>query len=284
MKTFDSRLWSLILCRLLVGAIGLTPAFAQDRTDLMKQATIVFRGTVKAKGDVSFKGVPKSDKTVIVAVDEVIRKPIPVSLTAGQLVTVGVIDPASLSTDGTYVFYTESWIYGSGVAVREMGHEAAARHTEQIAAPLEGQIEQAQQELRERELRLRLDAADLVVVGEVTAVRPWKQHLLASQRPRISEHAPNWQEAVIRVKTALKGQPADHEVVVRFPGSSDIAWSSSPKLTTGQAATFILQKDKVTGVPVAALAGKMVSAHTALRPGDVLPASEAGRIEKLLNR
>jgi hypothetical protein len=121
-------------------------------------------------------------------------------------------------------------------------------------------------------------------VGQVTAVRPWTAASLAPTRPRISEHAPNWQEAVIRVETALKGAPSDREVVVRFPGSWDVAWASAPKFKAGQKGTFILQKDKVTGVPTAALAGRSVNAHTALRPGDVLPAAEAARVRILLQR
>jgi hypothetical protein len=284
MRRHEIKALTIVFVHMFLASTILTSALAQDRQDLMKQASIVFRGTVKAKGEVFFKGVPKSEHTIVVIVDEVIRKPSSISLTRGQQVTVSAITPASLSTDSSYIFYAEGWIYGSAVAVREIGHEAVAKQAEGTAVPIRAQLEQSLQELSDRELRSRLDAADMVVVGEVTSVQPWKQPLFAQQRPRISEHAPNWQEAVIRVKTALKGELADHEVIVRFPGSWDVAWASTPKLKTGQAGTFILQKDKVTGVPVAALAGKTVNAHTALEPGDVLPASEADRVRKLLER
>lgn len=269
---------------LLATAVTLPSSGPQDRTALMKQASIIFRGTVKKKGDVSFKGVPKSDRTIVVMVDEVIQKPSAVSLAKGAQVTVDAIDAAALSVGSSFVFYTEGWIYGSGVAVREIGHEAAPVRTAELAEPMRAQLEQTRKEVSDSELRSRLDAADIVVTGQVTAVHPWNPPSLVAARPRISEHAANWQEAVIRVETALKGAPADHEVVVRFPGSWDIAWASTPKLQSGQSGTFILQKDKITGVPRAALAGRSVDAHTAMKPGDVLPISEAQRVRALLRK
>ncbi len=269
---------------LLAVGVLLPSSGAQDRATLMKQASIIFRGTVKKKGDVSFKGVPKSDRTIVVVVDEVIQKPSTVSLAKGAEVTVDAIDAAVLSAGSSFVFYTEGWIYGSSVAVREIGHEAAPVRTEELAGPMRAQFEQTQKELSDSELRSRLDAADIVVIGQVTAVHPWKAPSFAASRPRITEHAPNWQEAVIRVETALKGAPADHEVVVRFPGSWDIAWASAPKLRPGQSGTFVLQKDKITGVPMAALAGRSVNAHTALNPGDVLPINEVERVRALLRK
>ena len=280
--SIEQALRAVVFYLLAIGVM-LPSGAAQDRAALMKQASIIFRGTVKEKGDVSFKGVPKSDRTIVVVVDEVIQKPPAVSLAKGALVTLDAIDAAVLSAGSSFVFYTEGWIYGSGVAVREIGHEAAPVQM-QLAEPMRAQLEQSRKEVSDSELRSRLDAADLVVIGQVTAVHPWNPPSLVANRPRISEHAANWQEAVIRVETALKGAPADHEVVVRFPGSWDIAWASTPKLQPGQSGTFILQKDKITGVPMAALAGKSVAAHTALRPGDVLPINEAQRVRALLRK
>ena len=281
--SIEQALRAVVFYLLAIGVM-LPSGAAQDRAALMKQASIIFRGTVKEKGDVSFKGVPKSDRTIVVVVDEVIQKPPAVSLAKGALVTLDAIDAAVLSAGSSFVFYTEGWIYGSGVAVREIGHEAAPVQMDQLAEPMRAQLEQTQKEMNDSKLRSRLDAADIVVIGQVTAVHPWNPPALVANRPRISEHAANWQEAVIRVETALKGAPADHEVVVRFPGSWDIAWASTPKLQPGQSGTFILQKDKITGVPMAALAGKSVAAHTALRPGDVLPINEAQRVRALLRK
>ncbi len=277
---FEAR--SVFLGMFLAGGVLLSASEAQDRAALMKQASIVFRGKVERKGDVSFAGVPKSDRTVVIAVEEVINKPSAVSLTKGAKVTMEALDPASLSAGSSFVFYTEGWIYGSGVAVREIGQEAAPRNVENQAAMMQGQLEQTRKQASDGELRARLDAADIVVLGKVSAVHPWNPPTSSANQKRISEHAPNWQEAVIEVESALKGTPANHEVVVRFPGSWDIAWASAPKLQPGQAGTFILQKDKVTGVPTAALAGRSVSAHTALKQTDVLSTSEAARVRALL--
>jgi hypothetical protein len=43
----------------------------------------------------------------------------------------------------------------------------------------------------------------------------------------ISEHAPDWQEAVIAVQSVLKGASRAKEIVVRFPGSLDVMWADT---------------------------------------------------------
>src|SRR5712691_7591657 len=130
---------------------------------------------------------------IVVVVDEVIQKPSAVSLARGAQVTVDAIDPAALSAGSSFVFYTEGWIYGSGVAVREIGHEAAPVRAAELAEPMRAQLEQTQKQASDSELRSRLDAADIVVIGQVTAVHPWNPQSLVANRPRISEHAANWQ-------------------------------------------------------------------------------------------
>src|SRR5438046_1053091 len=103
-----------------VGAGGQTP-----RHECLSRCTIVFAGRVLTVGDVSFAAVPRSPWTVVVSVDEVLEKPAAVSLVTGDRVTVEVKVPGQFHDGTRATFYTSGWIFGSGVAVREVGHEIA---------------------------------------------------------------------------------------------------------------------------------------------------------------
>ncbi len=93
----------------------------------------------------------------------------------------------------------------------------------------------------------------MIVVGRVEAVRA----ATAQTGPgrRVSEHDAAWQEAVILVESAMKGGQAGQRVVVRFPGSLDVAWRATPRFTTGQEGTFLLRQDTISGSPNAMIAG-----------------------------
>src|SRR5256885_6762023 len=90
---------------------------------ILKQSDIIFIGTVTQVGAVAVPEVPPSDRTVVVRVDQVLEKPAPVALTAGDSVTVETARAGSLKAGIQATFYTTGWIFGRGVAVREVGHE-----------------------------------------------------------------------------------------------------------------------------------------------------------------
>ncbi len=111
-----------ILCVNLLGVVAL-PQATGNQAALVKQSSIVFAGTVSQLGATSFAGVPKSAQTVVVRVDSVLKKPSAVSLKKGDNVTVELKDPSAFQQGTQATFYTEGWIFGSGVAVKELGHE-----------------------------------------------------------------------------------------------------------------------------------------------------------------
>jgi hypothetical protein len=264
-------------CAVAILALGLLAGAAATRAD-DPQPGIIFSGTVEKTGDVSFPGVPKSERTIVVVVDRVLTKPAAVSLSKGQRVTVEAADAAALPVGSRFKFFAQGWIYGTGVAVRELRHEAVSGESPTAEAP-----RMTPQLLSDSQLKGRLDAADIVVTGRVSAVRVLRRPMLAgTTRPRISEHAPNWQEATVRVETTLKGAAGSREVIVRFPGSWDVAWASHPKLKEGQTGTFILKKDEVTGAGAPITSAPSVAAHTALDPADVLPIAQQARVRELL--
>src|SRR5437870_8844435 len=118
-----------ILCANLLGAAAL-PQATGNQAALVKQSSIVFAGTVSQLGTTSFAGVPKSAQTIVVRVDSVLKKPPAVSLKKGDNVTVEVKDPSAFQQGMQATFYTEGWIFGAGVAVKELGNEFRSRSSD----------------------------------------------------------------------------------------------------------------------------------------------------------
>jgi hypothetical protein len=266
----------------LLGVAAL-PQATVNQVALVKQSSIVFAGTVSQLGATSFAGVPKSAQTVVVRVDSVLKKPSAVSLKKGDNVTVELKDPSAFQQGTQATFYTEGWIFGSGVAVKELGHEfgPASGETSKPASANEKAYQQYREQISDQELQDRLNAADFVVIGRVTNVHRWNAPKSATTR--VSEHDPDWHEAVVEVQSVLKGgQVKGNKVVVRFPGRNDVAWVHSPKLEKNQQGIFCLNRDQATGVPTEKVGGRQVAVYTCLGHGDSLPMSDAPRVRALL--
>ena len=140
-------------------------------------------------------------------------------------------------------------------------------------------VAQGQDQAETERLRAQIASADAVVLGEVIEIHPLAG---TSNYPvgRVSEHQPDWHEAVLKVSSVIKGSPGE-QMVIRFPISRDIAWYRAPKLQVGQQGVFMLTLDRVTGTSESTFAGRLVSAYTALQPGDVLSPSEADRVRTI---
>jgi len=225
-----------MLCVILATASAAL-AFPQDQAALLKQSSIVFTGTVIRLGASSFAEVPVSPYTIVVRVDAVLKKPAAVSLKNNDDVTVEVKEPASFQKDARITFYTDGWIFGSGLAVKELGHLTPSEG--EAATTIGASFSQLQKQVSDQELQERLNAADVIVIGRVMSVQPWTARALSAAAPsQISEHDPDWREAVVQVQSAIKGTDSK-QIVVRSPASRDVAWVNSPKFQKGQTAIFV---------------------------------------------
>lgn len=259
------------------------PAGAQmSRATLVKQSDIIFVGTVTQVGAVAAPEVPASSRTVVVRVDNVLDKPAAVSLVEGDSVTVETARPGSLKPGIQATFYTTGWIFGRGVAVREVGHEPGRSPV--VVADQQEAVARARLDVNDADLKAHVERAAMVVAGRVERVRPAEFAAAPSRPKRITEHDPQWQEAIIQVQDGIKGAQAGEQVVVRFPGSRDVAWVAAPRFTVGQEGTFLLHKDSTTGSPNSMIAGRSVPAYTALHRVDVLSKQDATRVRALIRK
>ncbi len=278
---FAGILWTALLAPAVAGL----PQGQNSQAALAKQSSIVFSGTVSQLGAVSFAGVPQSPQTIVVRVDSVLKKPPAVSLKKGDNVTVELKDPSAFQQGTQATFYTEGWIFGSGVAVKELGHDFNPGGASAAgAARGETALGYTQEQISDQELRDRLNSADFVVIGRVTDVHRWTVPKSATPH-RVSEHDPDWHEAVVEVQSVLKGgQVKGNKVVVRFPGRNDVAWVHSPKFEKNQQGIFCLNRDQTSGVPTEKVGGRQVTVYTCLGHGDSLPLSDAPRVRSLLKK
>jgi len=279
---FCSMLWAGMLAPAAVAF----PQGTGNQAALVQQSSIIFAGTVSQLGATSFADVPKSAQTIVVRVESVLKKPAAVSLKKGDNVTVEVKDPGAFRPGMEATFYTDGWIFGSGVAVKELSHAMRPSGGKPGRAGAEEKVlGQIEEQISNQELEQRLASADFVVMAKVTDVRPWTAPDVASVPHRVTEHDPDWHDAVIQIESVLKGpKPKKHKLVVRFPQCNDVAWARAPKFEKHQEGIFFLKKDEVSGAPIALLEGTEVNAYTCLRPGDWLPKSDQARVRSLLKK
>jgi hypothetical protein len=235
---------------------------------LAQQARFVFRGTVEAANASTMPdAVPPSDRTSIVHVDEVLQSPQSLAQAAGEQITVLLPEGQSVQAGEHMVFFTNPWLYGDTMAVQSVEQRSAP-------ATLAAMTRRSQDPVRtlvDRDRVSRAADADLVLRGQVIAVRLVDD----AADGRRAEHAPLWQDAVVRVTAVEKGNDPGPEVTIRFPASPDMAWRSAPKFTPGQEGRFVLRRAPAGGEERGIRAAVDAPAvYTALDRNDFQPAQE----------
>jgi hypothetical protein len=273
--------------RLSLGLAVLLPFFFVPARSIAHQESpkaspwIVFVGTIESVNAVSLASLQPSANTSVVVVEKVIGKPEAVTLAVGDRVTVLTegTSPPKQGVRGR--FFTEGWIFGETLAVRVLRWETVSAG----AAALSSQESTAAdwvQAAAEKDLQASLKSADIVVVGRVLSIQdPSVASLTPSLRQMVSEHNPEWQEAVVEVQETLKGSSTLERVVVRFPSSPDVMWVGYPKFKAGQEGTFLLRQDNVSGASTGVLEGKTVTAYMATSPKDIRSKSDVEMIKRL---
>jgi hypothetical protein len=230
----------------------------QPVKELTRSAELVFRGTVRQTGAANLSIVEPSASTAIVRVDEVLKASGGLDDFTGRDVTVFLSEPASAGE--RRVFFTRVRLLGESLGAQEVGRAAGA------VADVASQVQSARGEIVREDLAARLAAADLAVSGRVRSTR------VALKGGPATEHDPQWREAVLEVRSVLKGRVAEKTVTFWYPGSLDVMWAQVPKPDAGQEGTWLLHRvPRDDGQSVYAVAD----------PHDLLSADEARMAESL---
>ena len=247
--------------------------------DLARQSRFIFRGTVEKLGAATMTGVPVSDTTAVVKVDEVILAPQMLRNLTGKDITVQLREPQQGDEQRHAVFFTEPWLYGEGVAVKEIGRQALGpRAGEAERGRLRGQLSEIIERLPDEELRRHLGEVDAVVIGQVCNARP----LEFRARVPATEHDPQWWEAVLSVESVEKGDVPRPTFPVLFASSMDVMWARAPKLRIGQEGVWLLHRQRQTAEESEAPLLPLPSAHVVIHPLDAQPRDQADRIRRLI--
>jgi hypothetical protein len=129
---------------------------------------------------------------------------------------------------------------------------------------------------QEKALAANIAKAPLAVEGTVEKVREIpKEKLIAAKggRKPITEHDPQLREAVVQVKSALKGEVKGDtkKIVVVFASSKDPYNRDRPKFKEGEKGIFILHKDELKDET----AKKVLLTKTDAHEGEIYTALEA---------
>ena len=136
-----------------------------------------------------------SDETIVVRVEDVLHGVEMLHDFTGQAITVKLSSGQEVTEQQEYIFHTNGWLFGASIAV--------------VAVAIEPAGDESAQQLRGRRSARPLPSGPRrgrrtptwSIAGQVTQV---------TQVPRppgapISEHEPEWQEAVVRVHHVARG-------------------------------------------------------------------------------
>lgn len=232
---------------------------------LTRSANLIFAGTVIERGASSVPILPDNENLVVVRVDRGLRVDPVLGDLKDKLITVAARVPETLSVGLRAIFFTNRWIFGRGIAVRELDHVDVGEE-ERVATVVA--------ELPELHLLTRLRNAELVVEAVVLSVGPVEKKIH-------DRDAALWAPAYLEVVRILRGNPR-HPTVVYFPTSERPDWILAPRFHIHQRGIFILHprplsddvEDDGPTVPATGL--------VALDPSDFQPASQLAYVEKLL--
>ncbi|HUF08051.1 MAG TPA: hypothetical protein VMO47_01940 [Rhodothermales bacterium] len=229
------------------------------------EATFVFRGSVSEAQSSTLEQLEASDVTYAVVVDEVVHQEGTFDDQTGRTVTVIAAD-RKLEPGGSFVFYTEPFMFGTSVAV----HLVRASSDDRPSAVIG---EEVKRDLENGRLRERVREAEFIVAGVVTHIDTTRE------RVRIeSEHVPDLRQASLKVSEVLKGDLSAEEVAFLFAASIDIQWYQSPKFTGGEEGIFLLNRDSDRLKPFG-VGGQTL---TLLHPLDFQPPDKLETIKGLL--
>jgi len=239
--------------------------------------TFTFVGTVRRLRESNVPEAPAGDQTAVVEIGQVLAAPPRFADVTGEI-TVLLPDGVDLAVDARRTFWCVGWMLGRGIAVRALevteetgAADAAAATAADPAARLE-----------EERLTTRVTSSNLIVRGFVSDVRT-----ATPRTDRISEHDPDWHEAVVTVDSVTKGSVPAASVVVAFPLSRDVTWYNAPKFSVGQRGVWLLHAAsdaEVTDEHAAALAARPYETFTALDPLDFLPETYDERVATLADQ
>jgi len=261
---------------------------------LVNGSTFTFIGTIKELDNSNVSGFDSKDFPMIVKVDSVegdqqaLKK---LGDLRNSRLTVAV-DPTSrigLQNNIAAVFFADPLIYEKNIGV--IATAVPIRDSKEDFA---GRLHTAAVRKAEVPLRTEMGNAELIITGEVVAVRA-----LASDKALalgsihngwevFSEHRPRWKEAIVKVIERVdKPEPKPDFVSIIFPSTHDCFFGPSPKFQVKDSGIWLLHRNQLNKQETEVLRlreykGNNVQSYTALHPADFQDKKMLGKIQDVI--
>jgi hypothetical protein len=190
---------------------------------LARSSSLIFTGTVVQRHASTVPMVSPHETLVVVTVDRGLLVDPVLGDLRNKMITVAAPRPEIHNIGQKAVFFTNSWIHGRGLAVREVGFLDIAE---------EDNVARAVGQLPQFHLLDRLRSAELVVAAEVARVRQ------VEKRSRERAVA-MWAVADLKVNKVLRGKVLD-QLFVYFPTAKWPPWTKAPRFKEHQKGIFML--------------------------------------------
>jgi hypothetical protein len=203
----------------------------------------------------------------------------------GRTATVILNKPGDVKAGTKAIFFGNPRFIGKTITIADVDAlPASARDAggTQALAP-------ALQDRKDAPVRARLNIAQTVFRGTVESVRPLEVESKDKKSEQRNEHDPEWQVAMVRVASGMRGAEKGAVIPVIFAASRDIMWFNSPKPKPGEEKLFIAhrpQENEMGLLRAANVSSFIEKEHPVFvtDPFDVLPLSDEKRITGLLEK
>jgi hypothetical protein len=200
---------------------------------------------------------------------------------AGQTIAVLEDSADAMSPGMRATFETRVVSFAKVLEVRDLRHKVipSVAAAEAQAALTKRAAEETVSADRALQLDRQIGTASVVVSGRVTTIRRPPVTAAAKTPARLSEHEPQYSEAIVEISEVVKGKVQGSSLVVRFPTSNDVAWRHHAKLQVGQQGVFLVHEDgQLISQPETAAAGPIEGPPGAAAP----PPRPASKVESVL--
>ena len=298
--TFISRSTMKITIRLLTSFLRCGSAFAlvasgppaaaqtnNQMAALASRSAIVVLGTV-VKVDASDEPLlAPNNSTVIIKIEKMFAGSELAGDQTGQTATAILSRPGVVKVGAKAIFFGNPRFIGKTITIADVGELPVS--ADFARGMLEAALAPGLQARRDAPIRARLAIAEMVFRGKAESVQPLEVESKDKRPPLRDEHDPEWQVAMGRVTSAVRGTQNGAVIPVIFAASRDIMWFNSPKPKQGEEALFIAhrpQESETSLVRGTGVSSFIEKEHAVLvtAPFDILPPSDDKRVLGLLEK
>jgi hypothetical protein len=277
--------WAGLAIAVLAGASTAAAQSDKQMVTLAGRSSIVVLGTITKVGASEEPILAPTNATVVIKIEQMFAGSEIAGDQTGRTATVIVSKPGDVKVGTKALFFGNPRFVGKTMTIADVGELPASAADERGAQALAPAL----QAKRDAPVRARLDIAQVVFRGTVESVRPLEQESKDRKPELRNEHDPEWQVAMVRVISAVRGTQNGAVVPVLFAASSDIMWFKSPKPKPGEEKLFIghgPQESEKTLLRATSVSSFIEKEHPVLvtAPFDVLPPSDEKRVVGLLEK